>query len=455
MADVRHFGAKGDGTSDDTNAIRHAIAQGDGPIEFPRGRYLLRETVEIDLARTGYLGLVGSQGTAQIIMAGSGPAFRFVGHHGGTAVPESLQPVVSQRERMPMVSNLEITGTHPEADGIQLRQTMQVTLQGVLLRKLRHAVHLVDRNRNFLMTGCHVYDNGGVGVFFDHCNLHQANLSANHISYCRQAGIKSLGGDVHNIQIVGNDIEYNYDRGGEAAGSADVWFDVSQDGVISEVTIQGNTIQSVVSPGGTNLRLVGRPGEAHGMVRLFTVAGNVLGSQETNLELRFVDRAAVTGNTIYDGRRMGIDAEHCQYLVLSGNVFGWHLAAERKMSDGMRLRRCRAVTITGSVFPASNHDGAQPAVMGLFACDDVAVTNCQFVEPAPRAVLLEDCRGCRVAGNQLTRRREPSAEEPGIESRGDSGGGNLVQGNQLSGAWAKEPIVLTPSDIQRENHVEA
>ena len=49
MSNVRDFGAVGDGKTDDTQAIRHAIFDGDGLIEFPRGEYLITETLEIPL----------------------------------------------------------------------------------------------------------------------------------------------------------------------------------------------------------------------------------------------------------------------------------------------------------------------------------------------------------------------------------------------------------------------
>ena len=41
MSNVRDFGARGDGRNDDTQAIRHAIEQGDGVLRFPRGDYLI------------------------------------------------------------------------------------------------------------------------------------------------------------------------------------------------------------------------------------------------------------------------------------------------------------------------------------------------------------------------------------------------------------------------------
>ena len=47
MSDVRNFGATGDGTTDDTNAIRHAVANSIGVLRFSTGTYRISETIEI------------------------------------------------------------------------------------------------------------------------------------------------------------------------------------------------------------------------------------------------------------------------------------------------------------------------------------------------------------------------------------------------------------------------
>ena len=49
MTSVRDFGARGDGKSDDTQAIGHAIQKGDGVLHFPRGDYLISRTLQIPL----------------------------------------------------------------------------------------------------------------------------------------------------------------------------------------------------------------------------------------------------------------------------------------------------------------------------------------------------------------------------------------------------------------------
>ena len=78
----------GDGVADDTAAVRQQLEAG-GAVRFARGTYRLTETLEVDLARTGFVSLSGD-GVARFVMAGPGPAFRFKGTHGGTAAPQTV-----------------------------------------------------------------------------------------------------------------------------------------------------------------------------------------------------------------------------------------------------------------------------------------------------------------------------------------------------------------------------
>jgi hypothetical protein len=427
MANVRNFGATGDGTTDDTSALQHAVDQGDGIIELPRGTYRITRPIEINLEQHGWLGMAGAHGTARIVMAGPGPALRLVGHHGGTALPSTVQPLVWQRERMPQLSGFEIVGEHPEADGIQLVQAMQATLTGLLIRNVRYGVHLPDRNRNVLIHGCHIYDNSGIGIYFDQCNIHQAIISANHISYCKLAGIKALGGDLHNVQITGNDIEYNFDE--QAEGAADVWFE-SAGGISSEVTIASNTIQAVVSRGGTNVRLIGSPTDPPVGTPLFAISGNVIGSQETNIELVHANRVAITGNTIYDGKNVSILARDSRHITCTGNTFGWDGPQKLEMNGGILLERCQNAVISGIVIEHEGPpDGTRGGAVVLRACERISVSNCQIHAPRQSGIYAEDCRMCQVSGNTVIGAAETSLHAA-IEVVG--GRDNLVQGNLVS-----------------------
>ena len=120
MSNVRNFGATGDGKTDDTEALQHAVTQGDGLVELPRGDYLISSPIEVPLDKVGRTSIQGFGGTAKVIMNAPGPAFHFVGTHGGTADPLSFKPEVWARQRIPTFMNVEVEGANPQADGIRI-----------------------------------------------------------------------------------------------------------------------------------------------------------------------------------------------------------------------------------------------------------------------------------------------------------------------------------------------
>src|ERR1700677_1156611 len=286
MSNVRDFGAVGDGQTDDTKAIRHAVDQGGGRLVFPRGTYRLTAPLEIDLDRFGPIALEGDGCTASLRMDGPGPAVRLVGTHFKSADPATIEPRIWRRQRLPTVSDLEIVGNHDQADGIQLDGTVQATITGVAIRQCRYGVHLVKRNRNVLFADSHIYDgrSGSIGVYFDGVNLHQTIISGRHISFCRHAGIKVIRSEVRNLQITGCDIEYNHDLSNP--DSADVWID-SREGTVREGTLTSNTIQAKGSPRGANIRIEGAPRDDSASAGLWTISGNVLSGQQINVWLRY------------------------------------------------------------------------------------------------------------------------------------------------------------------------
>ena len=231
---------------------------------MPKGVYRITQPLVIDLDKVGFTA-VTADGTATLRMDGPGPALRFVGTHAGTAGPASFKPNVWDQQRTPRVDGLEIVGDHPEADGIEAAGTMQLTVHGVTIRKCRHGVHLVKRNRNVLISACHIYENSGIGVFYDDVNLHQSNIVGCHISYCGGGGVVIRGGDVRNIHIGTCDIEGNQSKDGPP--TANVLIDCTG-GSTAEVAITGCTLQHANVPGSANVRILGpAPASARGRRR--------------------------------------------------------------------------------------------------------------------------------------------------------------------------------------------
>lgn len=421
MSSVKDFGAVGDGVHDDADAIEHALGQGDGLLVFPRGDYRVSRTIRIDLADRRRTGIDGSGGTARIVMDGPGPALFFVGTHGGTADPRSLSASVTDSERMPTVRGIEIVGRHPEADGIRLEGVMQPTITGVLLRSLRHGIHVTERARNVLVSHCHIYRNTGVGIFLDHCDLHQTVIASNHVSYCRLGGIRIEGGGIRNLQITGNDIEYNTNAalavpdGDEP--SAEILIDC-RDGSIREGTICSNTIQATATAGGANIRFIGAGAAGNRKVGMWTIAGNLIGSQTTNIHLTSALGFAITGNFLYSGHARTILVEDSRAIALGANCIGHNEDyGTAGLSPGIRLVDCRDVTMTGLLIqdaPAGRNTVAdavettKEALVELVRCRRVTLSGCHILDGAPAGLLVEDCDDLLVTGcTILDERPEP------------------------------------------------
>ncbi len=396
---VVEYGAVGDGEQDDTEAIQRAATA--GPVYFTRGVYRITAPVVIDLARHGYGGATGDAGAVQLIMAGPGPALHLIGTHEGTANPRSVRPEVWARERFPLVSGIEIKGDHPEAEGIRLEGTMQCVVTRVLIRNCRHGIRLVDRNRNFILSDAHLYENIETGLFLDHVNLHQINIIGNHISYSGKAGIHALNGEIRNIQITGNDIEYNHHQ----PDAAEILFD-TREGTLREFTISGNTIQSVVSDNGANIRILGSVSEAADQSGLGAITGNLIASQTFNIDLQHTRGVTVTGNSIYSAGELSLRARHCRNLAITGNTVDYNPGVEDRMRDGFLFESCDGVTVSGcSLVDCRWGDAARGGAITILDSRNIAVSNCTILDPAVRGIDVRNSRDCRIVNNTIAANR--------------------------------------------------
>lgn len=434
VADVREFGAVGDGQADDTEAIRRAVRSGRGVVRFPKGVYRITETVLIELDKTGYTTLEGS-GVGQVVMAGPGPAFHFLGTHlTGSAAPETFKPEVWQRQRMPMVDGLEIVGAHPEADGIQVEGTMQFTLSRSRLGRLRHGLHLVKRSRNLIVENCHIYENRGIGIFYDEVSLHQSNIVGCHISYCAGGGIVLRGGDVRNVHIGTCDIESNHDPKGPPTANVLIDCSTSYSGT-AEVAITGCTIQhNSASPDSANIRILGRgkadpagtrnarPSQQWGHV---TISGNVLSDVMTNVHLRGCRDVTLTGNTFWMGFAHNLLVEDCTDVVVSGNVMDRNPAyahdSAEKATNNLVFRNSRDCIFSANQVKAVHHSDA---ALVLENCDRFNITACNFLDSDGAAILARNLTNSRIS-DCLLRDDRPGKRAPGIRVLG--GKNNRIQ----------------------------
>lgn len=421
--------------------IQARIDAGQGSIVLASGTYVLQKTVVIDLEKAGFSAISGD-GTVRIVMEGAGPAFHFIGHHGGTAAPDSVKPLVWEKERTPMVEGIEIVGAHPEADGIEATGTMQITLSRVVVRECRHAVRLTDRNRNVLISACHFYNNRGIGVFYDNVNLHQSNIAGCHISYNKGGGVVSRGGNVRNVHIGTCDIEGNHDTEPGSPPAANILLD-STGGSIGEVAITGCTIQHTnKAPDSANVRIIGagedpslerRVGRSHTREGHITIGDNVFSDVQINVDIRDARGVTITGNTFWEGFQHDLRVKDSENVVITGNNFDRNPRylvngfkdAER---NGLVFQGCGDCSLTSNVISGVRQKRAAVDIKG---CNRLNISNNSILDSDGAGLILEDTSNSIVSDNIIRddRAAEVRSKDPSLILQG--GSDNVIGANLL------------------------
>jgi len=424
---VRDFGAVGDGEADDTAAIQAAVDAKIGEVRLPRGTYRVTRPIVVDLDQVGWTSLAGG-GVARIEMAGAGPALKLLGTHEGTAAPKSVQPNVYARQRMPLIDGVEIVGAHDGACGIEAVGTMKLTITRTVIRECFHAIHLVRRNRNVIVSDCHLYHNRGVGLYLDDVNLHQINVTGSHVSYNAGGGIVVRAGNVRNLQVSGCDIEGNM-GGPDAPATANVLIDSAggKDGT-AEVAITGCTIQHTgTAKDSANIRFLGADDTDRRWGHL-TIANNVLSDVQVNIDIAAARGVSVVGNTMWKGVQHNLRVRDSSHVVVGPNVSDrnpryWN---QEKTADGILFENCRDCTITGL-----HVCGVRRAEAGLILrnCRRMNVTNCTVLDCDNAGVLLKDVTDSHVTGCLVRSARQDAG--PWTALRAVGGQGNTLTNNAL------------------------
>jgi hypothetical protein len=463
---VRDFGAVGDGKADDTAAIQAAVDARIGEVRLPRGTYRITRPIVVELDKVGWTSLSGG-GVARIVMAGAGPAVRFIGTHEGTASPNTVKANVYARQRMPAVDGVEFLGAHEQAGAIQAVGTMKLLVTRVVVRECLHAIHLVKRNRNVILSSCHLYHNRGVGVYLDDVNLHQINVTGSHISYNAAGGIVVRAGNVRNLQVTGCDIEGNMpisgtdtktpprrptiprERGPSAAAMGEFWYlspkyaraNVLIDGRggdagTAEVAITGCTIQHTAgAKDSANVRFIGADAKDRRWGHL-TIADNVLSDVQINIDIEKARGVSIVGNTMWKGVQHNLRVRQSSNVVVGPNVSDRNpqYGGRDKAGEGLLFENCRDCTITGL-----HVNGVRRAAAGLILrnCRRMNVSHCTVLDCQNAGVLLKDVSDSLVTGCLIRNDRADATRWLSLQAVG--GRGNVIAGNALGGPAKIDP----------------
>ena len=347
-----------------------------------------------------------------------------------TADPWTVKDVVWDRERAPQVTGLEIVGRHAEADGIELDGTMQAIVSRVTVREAQHGIHLVNRNRNVIISGCHLYDNRGAGVFLDRVNLHQFLIGDSHVSYNKHGGVVVLGGNVRNIHIGNCDLEANMPKDDVPSTAANILVDLThaegdasataRTDTVAEITVTGCTIQHTgKNTSSANVRLIGRDDYP---INTASISANVMSDASRNIDMAYVSGIAMAGNVFFNAP-IDVHVENGRRMTLTGNQFDpREYEAARDKEGGLKLVDCEDVVLTG--LQMSEITSTHPAI-DLERCQRVTLTSSQL-RNCVRGILVRSCSDCLVSNNLISGVHERGTEIVAEESTNVRLSGNLV-----------------------------
>ena len=415
---------------DSTARFQKMIDEGGGRLHLSSGRFRLTQPLVFDLTKLGAVSVTGD-GPVTLIMDGPGPALRFLGSHGGTASPTSFKPE-TWLQRMPLVSGIEIIGSHKEADGIELDGCVQPTVDRVAVRGCRHGIHLVKRNRNVIVSDCHLYENEGVGLYLDAVNLHQINVSNSHISYNRQGGIVVRDGNVRNLHVTGCDIEGNMPGDPTPTTAANILIDVSgtpedRSHSVAEIAIANCTIQhssnyskdrgTPAAPGGANIRLLGKD---IWPIDSVAITGNVISDTETNIHIDRATDVTLSGNTFFAPGTDNLHVSNSKRIVVTGNTFN---PRQFERPGAIRFNDCSDSLITGCTLHKFQ---ARDAALIFTNCSGITASSLSLTD-CVAGIVLQGTSDSIVSNCRILRQ---TGDGPPLSS--DSGSKNILQnGNQF------------------------
>lgn len=408
---------------------------------------MISKNLHVDLGTGGKCAIYGAG--AVIVMVGAGPALLLHGHHQGTSNPLSVTAETNAREINPIIQGIEIQGRHPEADGIAITGTFKATIAQTCIRNCRYGIHAIERNRDLLIDTCHIYNNQ-IGIYLDHVDFHQINISDNHISHNHAGGIKVVGGAIRNIQICGNDIEYNH-----KAGGSDIWF-IAEDGAIREGAIVGNTIQALPGEGGANILFEGYVAKSPNKIGFFSISGNHIANQsEANIWVKNSRGIVIEGNTL-QGAARNIVIEDSIAIVCSQNTCDDNpdYRLNKKVSNvgGILVQNSKYCSLQGNMLVGVI--GGSPERGGAIEVRSSALLNinsCTIIGPHYRGIWLEDVTDSVVANCIVAPGEEVDSMLVAIAEAGASCH-NLFCGNRIK-SGVQGALVLASSDSREQGNL--
>jgi polygalacturonase len=245
--------------------------------------------------------------------------------------------------------------------------------------------------------------------------------------------------------------------------TAEIYIEVGEKGTVREGTLSSNTIQATYSSQGANVRLIGSDDPDSGQnhrAGMWTISGNLIGSQKNNIHLTAVRGVVISGNYIYSGHHRNILVEKSRNVVIGPNCLG-HNPDYRKneLATGIRIVDTRNLNLNGLFIEdaeAGQHtvQGVKPisreALLELQGCSRVNLSGVQVLDGTPIGILLKDCNDTTLTGCTVLDDRKPLLMETAIRWLGKGTGNSIAHsriGRGTQGDLDVDPSVQLNSNV--------
>jgi len=388
--DVKQYGAKGDGTSDDAAAIAaasHGIPRSGGVLYLSPGDYAIRSTIVL---RSGVSLRGAGMGVTRIIQAAGANLSSLVSYSAASFVTVSDLTLDGNKAansvRIDGLLNFD-NSSDVVVRNCEFKDTVGHATVGVALRFARE-------NKRILLDGNYVHDSGSVGttpadaIYVGGSSIRIVNnliVGASDTGIVYEAVGASLEAPSDHAVIANNTIRNT--PGGIAVDAAIA-------GTYgATTTVTGNTIEGVHAVNGASIfvykgargksqtavsvvaNVIRNSTEGHGIlldgVSEVAVNGNVLSfispqKAKHGITVLRSSRVSVAGNTIHGAGGNGISLQGTTNTTVTGNIIGdANLAAVGGVGidvrDGMGVRSDGIVVVGNSVSGAKSSYGLQVA----------------------------------------------------------------------------------------------
>jgi polygalacturonase len=206
--------------------------------------------------------------------------------------------------------------------------------------------------------------------------------------------------------------------------------------------------------------LIGQNPDQNHKTGLFTITGNLVGSQENNIHLTSARGVTITGNVLYSGHSRNLLVESSRNIVIGANTFDHNPDYEpRELCTGIRIAGSADCALAGLVIQdcrTGRHTveaagpQAREGLIELVGCRRINVTGVQVLDPAPNGFFIDNCSDTVLCGCTVLDGRSPPFMQAAVRWQGD-GSGNLVTGCRLGRGAAGGPA--TASHVRLWNNL--